>query len=65
MTTTPPSQITTVLGIVVVQPAQARSRLPALLPRTGMAIGGILLLGFALLLGGLALRSTRRRQPLA
>jgi uncharacterized repeat protein (TIGR01451 family) len=53
--------VTAVLGIVVVQPAV----LPAELPRTGMAVGGILLLGFALLLGGLALRSARRRQPLA
>jgi uncharacterized repeat protein (TIGR01451 family) len=49
--------VTTVLGVVEVK--------PAVLPRTGMAIGGILLLGFGLLLGGLALRSTRRRQPLA
>ena len=49
--------VTTVMGIVEVK--------PDVLPRTGMAIGGILLLGFALLLGGLALRSTRRRQPLA
>jgi uncharacterized repeat protein (TIGR01451 family) len=49
--------VTTVLGIVEVK--------PDVLPRTGAAIGGILLLGFALLFGGLALRSTRRRQPLA
>jgi uncharacterized repeat protein (TIGR01451 family) len=51
--------VTAVLGVVEVQPLLE-------LPRTGMAIGGILLLGFALLLGGLALRSTRRRQqPMA
>jgi uncharacterized repeat protein (TIGR01451 family) len=62
--------VTAVLGIVEVAPVVTPAVtpvvtpvvLPATLPRTGMAIGGILLLGFALLFGGLALRSTRRRQ---
>jgi uncharacterized repeat protein (TIGR01451 family) len=56
--------VTEVLGIVAEQAPQPRV-LPAVLPRTGMAIGGILLLGFALLFGGLTLRSARRRPPVA
>jgi uncharacterized repeat protein (TIGR01451 family) len=57
--------VTAVLGIVVAQPVVEPAVLPAELPRTGMAVGGILLLGSALLLAGLALRSTRRRRPIA
>jgi len=53
--------VTAVLGAVEAKPAV----LPATLPRTGAAVGGILLLGFGLLFAGLALRATRRRQPLA
>jgi len=64
--------VTAVLGLVEVQPVVPPVVQPVVqpavlaeLPRTGQAIGGILLLGFALLLGGLALRSTRRRQAQA
>ena len=63
--------VTAVLGLVVVKPEAKPEVTPAVLPataelpRTGLAVGGILLLGFALLFGGLALRATRRRRPLA